>query len=692
MLPLALATAWLQGQISVQDFLVIEGVASGGRIPYATDAVQRQVVSTGELWPHEDDTLSGKKWRTVHVESGQDLNVRNPGGAYAFSTVDCPAGAYLLEATGHSMVYVNGVPRAGDVYGFGYVKLPVDLRAGRNTLLFALGRGGLKATLTPMAKKHALNLTDATLPDLRVGKRGDRWIGVIVVNAESAPARGLTIDSVLGNGHKVTTRLPEIGPMTVRKVPVRIRQTGHEPVGDLKVRLALGKGEDSGEISLSVRPKTASYRRTFLSEIDGSVQQYAVQPATKQQPGLALVLSVHGASVECINQANAYSPKSWCDIVCPTNRRPYGFDWEGIGRLDAIEVLRKSIGELQPDLRRIVLTGHSMGGHGTWQLGTTYPGTFAAIAPSAGWQSFYTYVGKPRPPKDDAMAQLFEDACADTDTGRKLANLKGKPIYILHGDADDNVPVTEARGLRDALTKLNINLVGYYEQKGAGHWWDGDASPGADCVDWPPMFAMFQTAKLESDADFKPHRLTPRVWMDVYNHRVAFVYGTRGSVAEQSWAYAKARFDSESFAYRGNGAVDLIPDSRLRDWAISDLRSRSVVLYGSPACNRGYEALGIRGVEAQAGGIQLEGRSYAGDAGLLALRSGPGGQLIGCIAGSSLAGMRTLDRLPIFTSGTAFPDFTVVSPDLLVRGYRGFLAAGFYDAAWQPDVKRSLFP
>ena len=55
--------------------------------------------------------------------------------------------------------------------------------------------------------------------------------------------------------------------------------------------------------------------------------------------GQALFLSLHGASVEAIGQADAYSPKKWGPIVCPTNRRPYGFDWEEWGRWDALEVL-----------------------------------------------------------------------------------------------------------------------------------------------------------------------------------------------------------------------------------------------------------------------------------------------------------------------------------------------------------------
>ena len=99
----------------------------------------------------------------------------------------------------------------------------------------------------------------------------------------------------------------------------------------------------------------------------------------------ALFLSVHGASVEAVNQANAYKKKDWGNLIAPTNRRPFGFAWEDWGRLDALEVLADAKSIYKPNSKKIYLTGHSMGGHGTWYLGATYPDKFAAIAPCAGY-------------------------------------------------------------------------------------------------------------------------------------------------------------------------------------------------------------------------------------------------------------------------------------------------------------------
>src|SRR5690606_31364400 len=88
------------------------------------------------------------------------------------------------------------------------------------------------------------------------------------------------------------------------------------------------------EHALAVRKGTEVRKVTFRSAIDGSVQYYALRPSTNPDANQSLILSLHGASVEATGQANAYTPKDWAAVVAPTNRRPYGFDWEDWGRLD----------------------------------------------------------------------------------------------------------------------------------------------------------------------------------------------------------------------------------------------------------------------------------------------------------------------------------------------------------------------
>jgi hypothetical protein len=105
-----------------------------------------------------------------------------------------------------------------------------------------------------------------------------------------------------------------------------------------------------------------NHKRTFRSEIDGSVQYYAVNPAQNPDPEFkpAFVLTVHRASLEAVNQAGSYQNKTWTNIVAPTNKRPYGFDWEDWGRLDPLEAMEDFTRRYPSDPERVYLTGHSI--------------------------------------------------------------------------------------------------------------------------------------------------------------------------------------------------------------------------------------------------------------------------------------------------------------------------------------------
>jgi hypothetical protein len=52
--------------------------------------------------------------------------------------------------------------------------------------------------------------------------------------------------------------------------------------------------------------------------------------------------------------------------------------------------------------------------------------------------------------------------------------------------------------MRDFLATFHHDFV-YFEQPGVGHWWDISPEPGADCVDWAPMFDFFARHDLPVD-------------------------------------------------------------------------------------------------------------------------------------------------------------------------------------------------
>ena len=45
----------------------------------------------------------------------------------------------------------------------------------------------------------------------------------------------------------------------------------------------------------------------------------------------------------------------------------------------------------------------------------------------------------------------------------------------------------------------HVEELHFHKEEGAGHWWNGDASEGVDCVDWPPLFEFMSERSLDPD-------------------------------------------------------------------------------------------------------------------------------------------------------------------------------------------------
>jgi dienelactone hydrolase len=362
----------------------------------------------------------------------------------------------------------------------------------------------------------------------------------LVITAQALSATEASGGAVGPVGEAVVSEVGSMPGLSARKAAVKLPAPGGSFKGErgaeARYKLTLsrrgadgraGATLDTFELALRVRTPAQARKVTFLSAIDRSAQYYALVPALVPASGGSrdaapgLVLSLHGASVEAISQAESYAAKPAFHIAAPTNRRPFGFDWEDWGRMDALEVLDLALAQTRADASRVMLTGHSMGGHGTWSLGTLFPDRFAAIAPSAGWASFATYGGMRRPDEGDPVLNILGRASNISLAENLLPNLAPVGISILHGDKDDNVPVSEARTLRDALAKLHPG-VEYFEQPGAGHWWDDDSGePGAACVDWPGFFELFSRRRIPALAEVR---------------RVRFITPSPGVSARAHWA------------------------------------------------------------------------------------------------------------------------------------------------------------
>jgi poly(3-hydroxybutyrate) depolymerase len=707
------------------------------------DALQAEIVAGRWKPPHAGDAITlpngtVRKWEVLKANKDGVFSHAALRGGYAYMAVpakeDC---VVILEAAGHGMVYVNGEPRPGDPYQTGYLKLPIRLHKGANDLLFHVGRGQLRAKLTPPKAAAMFNPADMTLPDLIVGEAGTAWGAIVVLNATPETRTGLAILTEPG-GKDPGVVLPALVPLSARKVGFRLNLPAPTAEGKCEVELKLVdlrglKREvlDTAKISLRVRKPEQTRKRTFISQIDGSVQYYAHVPAKPDpeskdaRPGL--VLTLHGAGVEGLGQAACYAPKPGLHIVAPTNRRPFGFDWEDWGRLDALEVLNQVEKELGTDPRRTYLTGHSMGGHGTWHLGVTYPDRFAAIAPSAGWISMWSYAGARQPEQASPLVDLLQRAATPSDTLALEQNYSHHGIYILHGAKDDNVPVGQARTMKQHLATFHHDLE-YHEEPNVGHWWGKANVSGAACVDWPPIFDFFGRHRIPSDeavreVEFRtaspgvsarshwagieaqqqimkpssirlrcdpekreftgttdnvarlaldlghlksegpvriklddqeigpipwpkekrlwltcvkgtwtptaepapslkgPHRYGP--FKEAFRNRVVLVYGTQGTAAENAWALAKARYDAETFWYRGNGSMEVVSDT---EFLLLKDQDFNVILYGHAEGNAAWKALlADSPVQVKRGAVRLGEREIKGkDLGCLFVRPRPG--------------------------------------------------------------------
>ena len=158
--------------------------------------------------------------------------------------------------------------------------------------------------------------------------------------------------------------------------------------------------------------------------------------ANKKYP---LVLFLHGAGergdgskeklpLVCVNALPKYAEEGEeypFILLCP--QCPENIVWNNIV-LTLRALVDKIAAQYSADPDRIVCTGLSMGGFGTWEMGVTYPDFFAAIAPVCGGGFSW-----------------------------RAALLKDMPIWAFHGDADNVVPISYSETMVEAIKKAGGN-------------------------------------------------------------------------------------------------------------------------------------------------------------------------------------------------------------------------------------------
>ncbi len=533
--------------VLIRDGLVLDGW-DYYRSAWSADSIELRMAAGRWTAPKAGERVDDSRvWTPVAADSLGWISHPDLRGGYLYAAVNSDSGGVmLLEGMGYGLVLVNGAPRSGNVYGFkddwesweprfDFSFVPIELNPGVNEFVFQGGRAPrIRARLHRPDSPLVLNVRDVTVPDLLVGEEADYWGSIALINATEETVEGLSIVAKVADHPGVQSVIPDLPPLSVRKVAFRVVHPAPTAVGAVPVTLSVlvvadGAPIETEVIMLSVKNPEDNHRRTFTSNIDGSVQYYGLNRAAEWDPSKpsALVLSVHGAAVEAINQSASYRAKTWAHIVAPTNRRPYGFNWEDWGRMDALEVLDIAEKTLNVDPSRVYLTGHSMGGHGTWHLGALYPDRFAAIGPSAGWISFWSYRPRGSLEVTNPVHRMIMRATLPSRTMELAPNYSELGVYVIHGADDDNVPAEQSRMMVDRLSSFHRDFV-YHEEPDAGHWWDKSDEDGADCVDWPPLFDFFaRHARAGADRIRQVDFVTPNPGVSSCHHWACVVGQSR---------------------------------------------------------------------------------------------------------------------------------------------------------------------
>ncbi len=567
------------------QFIFREGLAVGnchqyGRQAVYVDQFAFRYFSPGYKTPKAGQVLftnsSGQDmtWQEIKADTSGKFTGRNASNGYIYLTYNsAKEQGGIINMTGNAMFWLNGEPHAGDPYEQGYLNIPVRLKKGLNEIYvrtsFMMGQG-VKARIIFPESPVTISTEDPTLPIIVSGHNNVSLLGgVVIINTTSRQLSGLKIRSNL-KGNEIVTDIPSITPYSSRKVPFRFNGSAITGKATTDCELVLLRGNKTitrSVIKVESVNEGEPYTCTFISDIDGSVQYYAVNPRSKKDNDPpALFLSVHGAGVEAIGQARAYKPKDWGVLIAPTNRRPRGFNWEDWGRIDALEVLDHATKKFTPDPARIYLTGHSMGGHGTWYLGATYPGKWAAIAPCAGYPTLMAYGsadGRISEPGDNIVEKNLYRASNGSNVIELAGNYGAAGVYVFHGDDDRTVSVEYARQMRQVLGKFHSDFS-YYEYPGGSHWWSSES------VDWLPLFEYFRWHKIIPDSSVN------RIDFTTANPAVSSQYRwTTVLQQKESLKYSRLKVNRDKVNGVLSGETENISVLKLQ---VTDLRGDSITV------------------------------------------------------------------------------------------------------------------
>ena len=237
--------------------------------------------------------------------------------------------------------------------------------------------------------------------------------------------------------------------------------TSRRRIGTLSLALLLGAAQAAVAQRVARDDESAItdprvQHRTYTMKDTGETLPYALFVPTSYDgtTPYPLMVSLHGAGrqYDWLMGYAGFLDRAERDgyiVVTPlgyTRRGGYGYRGDErpdqLAEQDVMSVVRLVRDEFNIDANRIYLWGHSMGGAGTYYIASRYPDVWAGLAAAAGGGMSASYVD------EDAIRHI--------------------PFLVLHGSADETVPVERSRASVARMKELGMEHL-YVEIAGGDH-------------------------------------------------------------------------------------------------------------------------------------------------------------------------------------------------------------------------------
>jgi predicted peptidase len=254
-------------------------------------------------------------------------------------------------------------------------------------------------------------------------------------------------------------RAPFEGPADARKTLAEAR--------DALERYKAGHVAFEGE--------TGHLERAYITQNDNTAQPYYVYIPQNYDPKRPwpLIVFLHGyvPNTSIIDpwvlteDKEQVAADAGALLLTPYGRR--NTDFQGVGEVDVLAALQEMKRFYSVDLRRIYLSGPSMGGYGTWTISLRYPGMFAACAPMCGQTDMFVWWPWPH-----LTAPKFKQFLGEWDNPIDLApNAVGQHYFLQHGERDQKplIPVEQSHMICWEMKRLGTPIE-YFEHEGEDHF------------------------------------------------------------------------------------------------------------------------------------------------------------------------------------------------------------------------------